>query len=149
MTKLENLKALAKDGVPSKDWLKNMREMAVKKRGVGTKYERHDRVDLRKMGGTEEEPEVLEVVCLTEPRTIKTEKMQKPMDVCDIQVVNSSVPDLAQAGNKYSIWANTTALAKEFKKVKEGARLAIASYGTVATQRSPKYYVFNFIELEE
>lgn len=145
-TTIENVLAKAKEASAGidMDWMKSAKEHAVSVRSSGG--DRNPRLDLRQLGGTQEDPVVIEVEFLTQPRTIQTTKMPSPMDVCDVKVIQSSVPELAKPGETYSVWANTTGLAREFNKIKLDQKFIIASHGKVRTKKKQDFYVFNFIE---
>ena len=144
--KLENILAKAKAEAKKldMDWLKNAKEIAVKRRGG---FEKLDRLDLRELGGSAEDPEVVEVKWLSEPRSVKTAKMMSAMDVVEVEVLRSSKPDLAEAGKKYSVWANTTVLKQELDRNKPvaGEKAIIASYGTIQNKRGQNMYLFRVI----
>lgn len=150
----------AKEAI-DKDWLQKqeeIREIAVKHYRTSTMYERHERLDLRKLGdATEEEPITLLVKALTDRRTVKTDRMTSPMNVFDVEVLFSSV-DTAKAGEKYSIWENTTILASEMEEYAkkygengsiEGKTFIIAYYGRKRNKRGQMMYLFRVIPYED
>lgn len=126
-----------------KNWLEEAKKRALRVRNSTS--EKNPLLDLRKLGGTPDDPEVIVVEFLSEPKEVQTQNMSAPMQVCDIKVLQSN-NELAKVGEKYSIWANTTSLRDEFKKVKVGETFVIASYGKVRTKRGTPFYVFSFIE---
>lgn len=156
MGKIENMKMLARKAREAidEDWLKDIKEMkqiAVKKRGS---FERLPNLDLRGKpkgsfsSGSEEDPEVIRVNFLSDPR--KIEGKFGSNYVVDLEVLKSS--DEGIEPGKYSVWANTTVLESELEnyiKFREsnciGTRAIIAYYGRVKVKGRQPAYVYRII----
>jgi len=148
------IKRKAKEAIDP-DWLqtvKELKEIAIKMRGAA--FERLPWLDLRELEGSEEDPAVLLITALGEPRSFQTEKMRRPLHVVDAEVELSSDPKIETG--KYSIMLNTSVLKSEFERVKQemgsitGEKFIIAYYGRVKTKSSPQpVYIFRVIPHSE
>lgn len=152
---IKNYRWQAIKKLPKKDWMQEVEEVRKVARKYRSEYKKLPRIDLRKLGGNNVEPEVLKVKFLSEPKTIKTENMKKPMDVVEIEVLLSSKEDI-KCG-KYSVWISTKGLRDEMKNlcypVKDAPpkpivdKIAlICSYGKTKTKSGNPFYVFKIIE---
>ena len=145
------------------DWIskaKDIQEIAVAKRTEETqrKYEKLERLDLRKVEGSEEEPATFLVKCITERHSVKTDRMARPMTCFDAEVLQSTVASVKPA--KYTIWENTTVLAREMEAYAQkygdkgnilGKTFILAFYGTVESKKykGKQVYLFRTIPFED
>ena len=145
------------------DWIskaKEIQEIAIAKRTEETqrKYEKLERLDLRKVEGSEEEPATFLVKCITERHSVKTDRMARPMNCFDVEVLQSTVASVKPA--KYCIWENTTVLASQMEAYAQkygdkgsiiGKTFIVAYYGTVESKKykGKQIYLFRVIPYED
>jgi len=151
--RIENLLVKAKQAIKDidKDWLKGAKEMAIQH--YSRKFEKLPRLDLRdlkKSTATAEDPAIMLVEFHTDPKTVQTEKMKRPMDVVTLTVLKTTEPTLAPEG-KYSVWLNTTVLAKEIHSLPKpltGTKAIIAYYGQNPNKMGQMVYIYRAIPQE-
>jgi hypothetical protein len=159
---IKNILAMVKEAKPDAEWLKNasrLTEIAKEARKPSDqKFEKLERLDLRHLGGSEEEPIAILVHALSDRKEIKTVKMKEPMNVFEVEIVQSNKPEV-KAGARHSIWENTTVLKNEMRDYAErygdngsiaDKTFLIASYGTVPSKKNKKIeiYIFRVIPIE-
>lgn len=161
---MKNILELAKKASAGQpDWIskaKDIQEIAVAKRTEETqrKFEKLDRLDLRKVEGSEEEPATFLVKCITERHSVKTDRMARPMTCFDAEVLQSTVASVKPS--KFTIWENTTVLASEMEAYAQaygtkgnivGKTFIIAYYGTVDSKKykGKQVYLFRVIPYED
>lgn len=154
---LEKYMAKAKEAgkTNTKAWLSNITELKDVARERRGSFEKLPRLDCRELDGSEEDPEILKVKFLSDPKSIKTEKMQRAMDVLNVEVLLSSKKDIQP--DKYSIWLNTTVLRNEVHRFKDdtenksliGKNALIASYGKQKNKKGQDVYIFRVIPTED
>lgn len=158
---IENVMALkkkAREETPE-NWLASVQEIkeiavSARQEQLQRRFEKLPRLDLRKIEeGTTEDPTVILVQALNNYHMVKTSRMEKPMGVLDVLILNSSDPNVKK-GEKYTIWANTSVLASEldaFQKQCNGdttnEQFIIAYYGRVASKKfkGVKAYLYRVI----
>lgn len=160
---IKNILAMVRDNKPNAEWLKsaaNLTEIAKGGRQpAGQKYEKLERLDCRKLDGSEEEPVAVHVKAMSDRKSVKTENMRAPMNVFEAEVIMSNSPSI-KAGSKYSIWENTTVLADEMAGFAQrygdngsilGKEFLIASYGTVPSKKRKNIdvYIFRVIPMNQ
>jgi hypothetical protein len=165
---IENRLALvqeAKDKKPNADWLKQakeLKEMAVTYRQQQAQkvFEKLPRLDLRGLGGSEEDPVAIKVKAIDTPHSVQTDKMERAMDVFNAEVllvseegikINDKTDETIVKGGRYSLWENTVVIKNEMdayiKEFGENGSIEeqefiIASYGRVPSKkkgRKPTY----------
>jgi hypothetical protein len=161
---MKNILEMAKaKSAEQPNWIakaKDIQEIAIAKRTEETqrKYEKLERLDLRKVEGSEEEPATFLVKCITERHSVKTDRMARPMNCFDVEVLQSTVASVKPA--KYCVWENTTVLASEMEAYAQkygdkgsilGKTFILAFYGTVESKKykGKQVYLFRVIPYED
>ncbi len=149
---IENILKMAKDAVNA-EWLskvKELKEIAIKSRSAPA-FEKLERLDLRKLAGTKDDPAIVQVTAINNRRSVKTEKMDKPMNVFDAEVKLSS--DANVKLGKYAIWENTTVLTNEMENYAKnfgndgditGKTFNIAYFGTIPSKKNKRIEIHIF-----
>ncbi len=169
---LENAmkKAKATAATLDKEWLSKAKEIALDQRKAesGKKFETYPRIDLRQMGGSEEEPSTMILKAIENRKEVRTDRMSRPMYVFNAEVLacSASLKAFTRDGKeskavfpeKYSIWENTTVLTNEMQSYAgsesgdiTGHQFIIASYGTVKSKKfkGKDVYLFRVIPYDE
>ena len=161
---MKNILEMAKaKSAEQPNWIakaKDIQEIAIAKRTEETqiKYEKLERLDLRKVEGSEEEPATFLVKCITERHSVKTDRMARPMSCFDVEVLQSTVASVKPS--KFTIWENTTVLASEMEHYAQtygdkgnivGKTFIIAYYGTTESKKykGKQVYLFRVIPYED
>jgi len=108
------LKQQAKAAI-SKNWLNEVADlkdiaMDAFKPATST-FEKHEALKLNKLTGSEEDPAIIIVKCISERHEARTDR--GPVNVFDVDVLFSS--DASVKAGKYSVWENLTVLKSEME----------------------------------
>ncbi|MCW3994930.1 MAG: hypothetical protein NWE98_02120 [Candidatus Bathyarchaeota archaeon] len=164
---MKNVLCKAKTLAQDTNWLSNVKELKelAKKASQGS-FEKLPMLDLRKMGGSLDNPEVLVCKALSNIRALKTKNMENEAYIVDLEVYGAStelksyvtengkkIESPAVFPAKYTIWLSTTVLRNELVKyadgkiedgaivdfgVLQGKEFVISSYGTQPSKKGKK-----------
>ena len=155
----------SKNEKPKANWLKQakeLKEMAVtyRKQQAQKTFEKLPRLDVRGLGGNEEDPVAIKVKAINTPHSVKTDRMERAMDVFDLEVllvseeglkINDKSSETIVKGGRYSLWENTTVIKKEMDAYLkefgqngsiEEQEFIIASYGRVPSKQKGRKDIY-------